>query len=577
MFNRYYQDELQNLRELAREFSLAHPAVAPLLSGPSSDPDVERLLEGVAFLTGLLRRKIDDDFPEIIHSLTDSVFPHYLRPLPSASIVAFTPKPGLKEIVNVPAGVSLASIPVEGTRCIFRTCFDTEVHPLRITAAEWSSTGMRSARVRLGFELTGIALPQWKPGGLRMFLGDGGSGGADILMLLAGSASKARIVPVQGGEPFALGPDDLVASGFDPEARLVPFPTRAFMGYRLLQEYFFLPQKFLFFEIRGWDRWKNRGTGAAFDIVFDIENPPADPPRIRPDRFVLSAVPVVNLFNDDSDQILVDHRTERIRVRSAGKNRSHYQVYSVDRVVGFEQGSVTRKEYRPLERYSRRDEAGAVYQVIRSRSAVDDTPEVYLSFTYPPEGPPPVPETLSLTLTYTNGALPERLQLGDISQQTSDSPGILDFRNIIPPTSPAEPVLGENALWRLVSHLSVNLLSLAGADTLQELLRLYVHSDATNRAKTAASLKRIDGIQDVRVTPADRIVNGMVMRGSDIEMTVRRDHFAGSGDLWLFGAVMDAFFGVYGSLNSFTRFTIKDSISGETHRWPPRLGDRPLI
>ena len=66
MFNRYYQEELQNLRERAREFSAVHPAAAPMLGGQSSDPDVERLLEGVAFLTGLLRRKLDDELPEVI-------------------------------------------------------------------------------------------------------------------------------------------------------------------------------------------------------------------------------------------------------------------------------------------------------------------------------------------------------------------------------------------------------------------------------------------------------------------------------------------------------------------------------
>ena len=72
MFNKYYQQELNALRELGSEFSRTHPALAPMLSGPASDPDVERLLEGVAFLTGLLRQKLDDEFPEIVHSLRTS-------------------------------------------------------------------------------------------------------------------------------------------------------------------------------------------------------------------------------------------------------------------------------------------------------------------------------------------------------------------------------------------------------------------------------------------------------------------------------------------------------------------------
>ena len=109
MFNKYYQNELFKLRELAKEFAKAHPAVAPMLSSESVDPDVERLLEGTAFLTGHLHHKIDDDFPEIIHGLMDIVYPHYLRPIPSVSIISFTPKPSLLESITVPSGTLLCA------------------------------------------------------------------------------------------------------------------------------------------------------------------------------------------------------------------------------------------------------------------------------------------------------------------------------------------------------------------------------------------------------------------------------------------------------------------------------------
>ena len=92
MFDRYYQDELAYLRELGKEFAKAHPALAPMLAGPGSDPDVERLLEGVAFLTSKLRLKLDDELPEIVHSLLEILWPHFLRPIPSTTIVEFNPK-----------------------------------------------------------------------------------------------------------------------------------------------------------------------------------------------------------------------------------------------------------------------------------------------------------------------------------------------------------------------------------------------------------------------------------------------------------------------------------------------------
>ncbi len=163
MFNRYFQQELNLLRDLGAEFAKTHPAVAPMLSGLSTDPDVERLLEGVAFLTGLMRQKLDDDFPEIIHELIQLIWPHYLRPLPSASIVVFSPKSSLKQTVKVPKGVQLASEPVEGTPCLFRTCYDVDVHPLVLDDAELEDKPGHPPTIRMVLGLQDVKLDDWQP------------------------------------------------------------------------------------------------------------------------------------------------------------------------------------------------------------------------------------------------------------------------------------------------------------------------------------------------------------------------------------------------------------------------------
>ena len=107
MLNRYYEDELTKLRTLAAEFSKANPALAPMLSGMSADPDVERLLEGVAFLTGMARQKLDDEFPEFVQEIANLLFPHFLRPVPATSVVAFLPRGAQMETVLIPAGTEL--------------------------------------------------------------------------------------------------------------------------------------------------------------------------------------------------------------------------------------------------------------------------------------------------------------------------------------------------------------------------------------------------------------------------------------------------------------------------------------
>lgn len=577
MFNRYYQEELQNLRERAREFSRVHPAAAPMLGGQSSDPDVERLLEGVAFLTGLLRRKLDDELPEMIRGLADIVFPHYLKPIPSASVVAFTPKPGLQETLRVPAGTSLGSEEVQDCTCFFRTCFDLEVHSLRVTAAEAVRKAGEPSFIRLELESTGPILSQWRPERLSFCLGGGFAQAADLFCLLTRYLRSITLKPLEGGSPCTLPADSLVPAGFDRKKHLFPFPSQAFSGYRLLQEYFILPYKLLFLDLLGWDRWKDRGEGSRFEIRFELEEAPIDLPNPGPDRFVLFATPVVNLFSHDGDPITLNHKQERVRVRPSAKPEEVLQVYSVDEVTGFVAGTVEKKTYVPLSFFSGQENEVSLYQVLRAISPVDRTPEVFLSFPYAAAEEKPVPETLSLRLTCTNGNLPEQLQLGDISRQTTESPELLTFSNILSPTAPVDPPLHGNELWRLLSHLSLNLLPLADADSLKALLRIYLFPEGRDKVKIAANLKRVDGIEEMGVRATDRLVGGLLVRGQEITLTVRQDHFAGLGDLLIFGTVLDRFLGEYASMNTFTRLEIKETVSGETYAWPERIGDRPLM
>lgn len=577
MFDKFYEQELQNLRELAVEFSRVHPAAAPMLSGPSADPDVERLLEGVAFLSGLLNKKLQDDFPEFTQAVMGVVFPHYIRPIPSASIVVFSPRPSLKETVHVPKGTSVAAKPVEGTSCIFKTCFDLEVHPLRLVSAQWVELNARSGQVRISLELAGLELSKWNPKRLGFFLGGSYSQSADLFLMFTRYLRQVVLKSSDGGgAEFALGPDCIRPVGFDVDNDLLLYPPQSFSGFRLLHEYFIFPHKFLFLELTGWERWINRGKGRVFEIIFDFNIPPFAVHRVNPETFILNATPVINIFRHEAEPVLFDHRLEKIRVRPSGSNKDHYQVFSVDKVTAQVQGSTRRKEYDPLELFKSKT-GGAAFQMMRSLSPVTNAPEAILYLSYPPNGGEPVKETISMSLTCTNGDLPERLKSGDICMPTSDSPELLNFFNVIPPTSPIDPPSGENITWRFLSHLMLNFLSIADKDNLKDLLQLYVFPESRDRAKVAANLKRIESIQDFQIRSSDRLTAGIMTRGQAIELTARSDHFAGPGDFHVFGSVLDLFLGVYSSLNVFTQFSLKESLSGEITRWPARIGRRPLL
>ncbi len=575
MSQRYYQQQLQNLRELAREFSRLHPAAAPMLGSQSADPDVERLLEAVAFLTGMLRRKMDDSLPEIIHGLMDVVLPHYLRPIPATSIVVFTPKPSMMESIQVPAGTSIRSVALDDTDCVFQTCFDLEVHPLQLVEARVARRVGSTPQIRLTLELKGPTLSQWQPSRLCFFLGGGYAQAADLYCLLTRQVEKIELVPASGGSPCRLTPRMLKPIGFERGNSLFPYPARSFSGYRLLQEYFVLPRKFLFLDLVGWDRWQDRGDGSRFEIVFHLSPQAKAPQQVSAEQFRLFATPVVNLFKMEADPVTFDHHRERVRVVPAADKPGSIEIYSIDKVTGFSEGSVERNRYSPINLFSP-SQPGTCYQVIRRVSPVSGRPEVFLAFSYDPDARQPATETLSIELTCTNGRLPERLQLGEICRPTYDSPELLAFENIIPATAPVDPALEGKELWSFLSHLSLNLLSLMDLEGLRQLLRLYVFPNGRDRVKITANLKRVAGITAVASQPADTLVRGFLVRGQQINLEARQDHFACTGDLFLFGSILNHFFSQYSNINSFTRLVIKESLTGETFTWQEMVGARPL-
>jgi type VI secretion system protein ImpG len=577
LFLKYYQSELRNLRELALEFSKTHPDAAPMLSGPKADPDVERLLEGVAFLNGLLHQKLDDELPEIVYSLMELVFPHYLRPIPSMSIVMFEAKKGTSETIVVPAGTSLGSVPLDGTRCTFKTCYDTEVHPVRLLSLTTDREPGKPGSLSMSFELTGFTLAQWKPKSLAFFLGGAYAQAADLFTLMVRHLGRITLKPQDAGDMCVLDPAALVPVGFDPKRTLFPFPLQSFTGFRLLQEFFLMPLKFMFMELRGWEQWNNRGKGTKFDVVFEFSPSSIPLPTLTASEIVLFATPVINLVKMEAEPTTLDHRTERIHVRPPLVRGNHVRVYSVEKVTGFTQGSVKRKDYVPIGFFNRSQRDNPTYQATRSWSPVDDSMQVYLSFPYSPEEGNIEEQTLSMDILCTNGTLPERLQFGDISVQTADSPELVTFKNVIAPTATIEPPREKDVLWRFLSHLSLNYLPVADTGNLKELLGLYVFPEGRDRSRIESNMRQVAGITKVTVTPVRRLLKGNMVHGQKIEVVMSKAHFASMGGLYLFASVLNQFFQMYSAMHTLVQFSVTESSTGETFLWPERMGGKWLI
>jgi len=584
MFYKYYQEELSFLRELGREFSLAHPAAAHFLTEAGSDPDVERLLEGFAFLTGRIREKLDDELPELTSTFLGLLWPHYLRSVPAMTIVTFEPIPGaIAGVQTIPAGTELDTTPIEGTPVRFRTAYDTDVYPFAVKDAALLSPPGERARLVLTFKLDAKAkFEDAVPDRIRFHLHGDVTVTRTLYLYLVRYLHRTVVRPARQSESVELPSDCLRPVGFEEDHALLPYPVESFRGYRLLQEYFALPEKFLFFDITGLDQARGLPVEEEFEVIFEFNDPPEAQIRVTDDNIRLSATPVVNLFPHNCDPIRVEHERAEYRLRPAGRDPDHYEIYSVDGVQGMVQGTAERRTFKPFYSFDHGLGPGqqntVFYEAQLRQSVIGEGTDSYLSFvTGLEEGTTPPAEIISVELTCTNRRLPERLQLGEVSVPTSTSPEFATFKNIRPVSPSARPPLGEGLHWRLISHLALNHLSLDSKENFRGLLELYNFRALYDRQAARQGELLLRGIEHVSWEPEEWFHRGTLIRGRRTTIEMREENYSCEGEMLLLASVLEVFLGLYTTMNSFSRLRVKGLTHKEVYEWPPRAGHQILL
>jgi type VI secretion system protein ImpG len=594
-FNHYYQSELTALRQLGKRFAERSPALAPFLGQSGRDPDVERLLEGFAFLTGRLRQKLDDELPELTHSLMHLLWPNYMRPLPAFSMLQFDPLKRPGGALLVPRNTPVESKPIQGVTCRFRTAFATEVLPLALNGLDYSVKGdgaLLSLQLAMSADghLGDLGLKQ-----LRLHLAGERYisqllylsllrhlGGVELVLLDA--AGK----PLQDslGRPLAgvqLPASNVQPVGFAEDQALIPYPLNTFRGYRYLQEYFAFQDKFLFVDLLGLDALKRLPEDVlkqarGIELRFDIHK--AGVQRIRPtlDNVRLYCTPVVNLFAHDAIPIRLDGKQDQYLLLPSELDSQHCGVFSVDRVTGWKPGGKGYEEYVPFESFEHDPSfdvplARPHYSVRQQPSMLGDGLETYLSFGLRNLDQH---ETLSIELTCTNQNLPRQLGLGDICRPCEDTPEFLTFRNISAVTPSYAPPLHRDFLWKLISNMSLNYLSLANVEALKVILETYDLPRYYDQHAEKVSKRLLDGMKSISHQHVDRLHRGLPVRGVRTQLTINPEGYVGEGDLFLFASVLNEFFALYASLNSYHELRVQ-STQGEVYQWTPRMGLQPLL
>jgi type VI secretion system protein ImpG len=608
----YYERELGFLRRYSREFSERYPKIAGrLLIGGEvcEDPHIERMIESFALLNSRIAKRLDDDYPEFTEALFEVLYPHYLRPFPSCSIARMDFSGAAAQLTTaseIPRGTQLTTRPVRGATCTFRTAYPVTVAPLALSAAQFSPIIAAPEAVRPPAQATSsisltlsctaeqVTLAQLGLGKLRVFIDGEPSFCAALRDALFTRTVAAYVEAENNGRWTALHKVPVSPAGFADDEALIDFSARSHTAYRLLTEYFCFPEKFNFFDIdlhaisavvpAG---CKSVTLHLALSGMRTDSNLARMLATLSTNNVLLGCTPVVNLFRQRGEPIRLTHASASYPVLADARRAFAFEVQAIESVKLVRQTpqGESVQEFRPF--YSLRhgqtpDRNGHYWVARRNEDIAEKSPgyETQISIVDIDFDPAEVEtDTLSLELSCTNRDLPSLLSYGmrggDLFLEGGSSVRAISF--LRKPTPSYRFARGRGAHWRLISHLSLNHLSLTGGglDAFREMLTLY------DLPRSPASQRQIGGIVDISHKAANTWLQGnpfaCLVRGIEVALTVDEEAFVGSG-IHAFAQIVERFLGLYVHANSFTQLVIKSSKNGEELlRCLPRSGDLSLL
>lgn len=612
---RYYREELDYLRQLGKLLATEKPYLGRFLAEKDADPDIERLLEGVAFLTGNLRQKIEDEFPELTHGLIQMLWPNYLRPVPSMTLIEYTPDmektsapvliprneqlttgasvvPGAKVLSDI-SNTEKDSVPP----CTFTLCRDIWLLPVRLDLVEDRSTP-REGIIDITFSIApDTDLSTVELNKLRFWLGNDDNYTRYQLYLWFCEYLQAAEIIV-GEKTLQLPEFMLKAVGFEPQDAMLPWPKNVHSGYRVLQEYFCYPDSFLFFDILGGVDFPVGLQADKFTLRMRFSRPLPVDIRLRSDSLRLYCAPAINLFVHHAEVITLDKRRAEYPLTPGRQHPEHYDIFSVNSVTSQTQDLFRKvdlgrpatksssRHWPAFESFSHQVEWSANREVIywhhRTKTSLfhhgfDHTLAfIHADGSYPSDEIVEN-EVVSVSLTCTNREFPAQLHPGDINGTSGKNAAVSSFRNITRPTPPLWPVIDGSLHWSLLSALNLNYLSLLDIDALKHVIRNFDRHAIHHPQTARLSQQKLDAIEKLETQPVDRLFTGIPVRGLASTLYLHPGPFVCEGEMYLLSTVLSHFLSLYASVNSFHMLTVVNTESLESWKWMERIGQHPLM
>ncbi len=601
----YYHKELDYLRRRGDSFASSYPKVAARLQlddSGSRDPHVERLIQGVAFLNANIRKKIDSDFPQLCQSLLDVLYPHYLRPLPSYSMVSFEPDTDLTSTTIIGSGTELEAATHDEYVCRFKTVYPVEVMPVKLTstalntypviAPKAPNLGQVTSVLKMVLETTNtdVGFHEIELNKLRFFI-KGNKHYNSALYELIHNHVTGMAIAERYDDPnvrFINNSRIITPVGFEYEDGLLPYPKQSFIGYRLLSEYFAFPEKFMFFDVNVNFKHLADDCHRVELYLYLNKDLPDIESTVSADNFLLGATPIINIFDQIAEPTKIDDLQYEYPVVPDARNPQSVEVYTVDEVLlsDANENSVEAKPFFGIDHLNLSATNSTLPVYWHARREEQDIgecrTETHLSLVSQDMSQRAQRDWVMIVqATCFNGNMPKQLSKFSAKPNlrfSDGASGVSDIELHMPFSEVSRSRLDDDLYWRLLSHLNLNYLSLekeGGTLALREILNLY------NLKNTTESVDMIEAISIVSVTPSTSRLHGedglsYFCRGQKVVLQFDMNKFVGSNP-YLLASILERFLALYTNINSFVQLEVIDENGNHFKKWAPRIGEQCMI
>jgi type VI secretion system protein ImpG len=606
-----YNKELYYLREMGSEFAVNNPITAKYLNlneFSCADPYVERLLEGVAFLSARVSHKLDAEFPRFTQSLINNIYPEYFTPIPTMGVAEFIPDFNEKELGKgrrVPKGTEIKTIKNERveTVCKFRTAHEVMLWPISISSAEYieddpvlktSNIGKDESSIMIELKTHGgISFNELEIENLDFYIRGANEVKRNLYKLLFANCVSIIIqFRDSSGEYYQLELTDpkkqIRQLGYDKEDSLLINDSRVSSVYKNMREYFTFPNRFLFFRLDKINEALKQIRSDSISIHFRLN---AKHPRIfnsvTKKNFVLYCTPMANLFEKRLERINYTDKKPEYLLTADKFRLDDYEILQLTSVNGYSSKTTNKIDCKPFYSASAFDQSKDVKTVYYTTNRVysnsvsqnktcknGNNSILYISFVdFDALSIQNDIREVEVRAYCSNGTLPNELSFEINKKSDFDVELNLPIKGIksIEPLAHPKSYQESNSDWRIINHLKLNYLSLLsndsskGAEVIQEILKLYADDNSISHKMDIDSIKGVSYRRmNKRIKIGDCIsyING-------VEVTVLfKEKFNGYGDCFILGSLLDKFFKSNSPINTFVETVICAGIYGEIMRWP---------